>query len=413
MCSFGLGGGSLLLAVLLEVAEEALLLLGGLEATMTELGRGVDELQDDLLGGTAVDLGEQGLAQSQNTLLGTNSGALQHQEVVRDDTVVREATHGGDVLLRQISLGGAIVLDNRAIGLLDGLADAVDLLVLLRAVVEAVLTSAGHGVLDARRMPRANAGHLAQTLVGLAGQLADTPTVGDTLETVTLGDTDDVDLLVLLEDSRDANLLLEVLLDPVDLLLDGAAVDLDLGQVGLLGAEGQLVHLSVGEDADDLAVLDNAVQLLLELLLALLGGQVLGVLGESLLLGGNPVLVEAALEGVRQVLSPDGGEGAETTGGLDVADQANNDERGSLDDGDGLDDLLLVGLGAGAVQVAHDVGHAGLVAEESRKVGLDRLVILGERLDAATDVGGTLAGQETQRAVARGVVLTMRHLVLS
>ena len=99
----------------------------------------------------------------------------------------------------------------------------------------------------------------------------------------------------------------------------------------------------------------------------------LGVLGESLLLGGRPVTVETALDGVAQVLSPHGGEGAQTTGGLDVADQTNDDNGGSLDDGDGLDDLLLVGLGAGTVQVANNVGHTRLIAEESSKMGRDRL----------------------------------------
>lgn len=64
----------------------------------------------------------------------------------------------------------------------------------------AVLTSTGHGVLDTRRMPRANASDLAETLVRLARQLARAPTVGHTLEPTTLGDTDDVDHLVLLED---------------------------------------------------------------------------------------------------------------------------------------------------------------------------------------------------------------------
>jgi hypothetical protein len=52
----------------------------------------------------------------------------------------------------------------------------------------------------------------------------------------------------------------------------------------------------------------------------------LGVAGESLLLALVPVLVEAALELVAQVLGPDSSERAETTGSLNVSDDTNGNE---------------------------------------------------------------------------------------
>ena len=55
-------------------------------------------------------------------------------------------------------------------------------------------------------------------------------------------------------------------------------------------------------------------------------------------------LVEATLGLVRDVLGPDGGERAKAAGRLDVADNTDDDHRRRLDDGDGLDDLLLVHL---------------------------------------------------------------------
>jgi hypothetical protein len=42
--------------------------------------------------------------------------------------------------------------------------------------------------------------------------------------------------------------------------------------------------------------------------------------------------------------------------------------RRGLDDGDGLDDLLLVHLGTGTVKVTDDGGHTGLVAHGGSKV---------------------------------------------
>lgn len=86
--------------ILLEGTHEGLLLLGGLESTVTELGGGVDPLEVDLLGGTAGGLGVEGLAESHDTLLDTGNGALDHDEVVLDLTVVNEATKTVKMLVK-------------------------------------------------------------------------------------------------------------------------------------------------------------------------------------------------------------------------------------------------------------------------------------------------------------------------
>lgn len=186
------------------------------------------------------------------------------------------------------------------------------------------LTSTGNSPLDVGRMPGTDTGNLTQTLVSLTGQLLGTPTRGDTVETVTLGDGNDVDHLVLLEDGVDRDGLLEETVAELNLVGDRAAVDLDLHKVGLLLLEGGLADLGVGEDTDDGAVLLDALELAGDgRSLAL--GVLLGVLGEGLLLALVPVLVKPTLNLVAQVLSPHGSERAQATGSLDVSDQTNND----------------------------------------------------------------------------------------
>ena len=99
--------------------------------TYAELRRSVDELELDLLEITTGGVDHERLAEGDDTLLGTGDGALEHEEVVLDDTIVGEATHGRDGLLGDISLGGgvAFVLSR---------AETVDLLVELSTVVVAV-----------------------------------------------------------------------------------------------------------------------------------------------------------------------------------------------------------------------------------------------------------------------------------
>jgi len=70
----------------------------------------------------------------------------------------------------------------------------------------------------------------------------------------------------------------------------------------------------------------------------------LGVVSKCLLLAAVPVLIEPALDLIGEVRSPDSGEGAETARGLDVTDETDDNERGSLDDSDRLDNLTLVHL---------------------------------------------------------------------
>ena len=162
------------------------------------------------------------------------------------------------------------------------LPDAQDALVLLRAVEVTILTGTGDRDVHAGRVPRTNARNLAQTTVGLAGQAAHTPTGNHTLHTVTLGHTDRVHVLVLGEHLVHSHLLLEQGLAVGDLGSDVTAVDLDLQHVGLLLAQVQQLDLRVGDHADDLAVLLDALQLLL---------LVLGVLGQLLLQAGEGFLL--------------------------------------------------------------------------------------------------------------------------
>jgi hypothetical protein len=359
-----------------EGSENLVLLTGGLEATVTVLGGGVDELDIDLLGLPRLDGGEDGLSEGNGSLSGTSDTALDEDVVLVDLTVMGEATKRGNVLDDGISLGGGVVL-NTSHGTSS---DSVDLLVDLGSGMVSALTGAGDRPLDGRGMPSSNTSDLTETSMGLTGKSADTESLDDTLSAVTLGNTNDVEAFGVLEDFADADLLLELLLGPVDLLGDGTTVNLDLHDVGLVLTEGDLADLGGAENTDGSSVLLDALKITRVMGL---GGDVLvftvNVLGESLLLGVHPVLVESALHIGVEVLSEDGRECAGTAGGLDVSYDSNDLHRRALNDRDGVDDILLDGLlTLASFLIFDDVGHAGLVAHEGGKVNGLGGIILGE-----------------------------------
>lgn len=79
---------------------------------MSHLRRGVDELEVDLFQRGTLGVHQQRLAQGDDTALGTDAAALDHQEIVVDFTIEWETSHRGDGLVRQIVLGGGAVLDD-------------------------------------------------------------------------------------------------------------------------------------------------------------------------------------------------------------------------------------------------------------------------------------------------------------
>jgi len=243
-------------------------------------------------------------------------------------------------------------------------------------------------------MPCSNTSNLSETLVCLTGELLGSPTGHHTLESLTLGGSNNINLLILSEHSVNGDLLLEEVNGEVNLGGNVSSIDLDLSNVSLLLANVHQSHLGVGNGTDKLGVSLDLGELSVDG--SLVGGVLLSILAEGLLLGGVPSLVETATGLISNVLCPDGANGAETLGGLDVSNNTNDDEGRGLQDGDGLNDLLLVHLGSDLVHITDDVGHTGLVSKEGSQVGLLGLVILGESPHLSSVVSSPLFGEETQ-----------------
>lgn len=344
-----------------------------------------------------------GLSQSDDSLLDTGDGALEDEEVVVDLSVSNETAHGGD------GLGGSVELSG-AVGLITALANSVNLVVGGGSVVVTVLTGSGNGVLNVGRVPGSNTGDLSETSMGLSGQLLGSPSVGGSLVSLTLGDGNGVDHLVLLKDRVDGDGLLKVSLGPLDLVGNGATVDLDLGKVGLLLLERSQLGLGVSKNSDNRAVLLDSLKLLLDLGSITL--VLLGVLGEGGLLGLVPVLVESSSDLLGQVLGPDGGQRSQTSGSGNVTNNTDNNHGGSVDDGGSLDNLSLVHLGTSSVKISDNGGHTGLVTEEGGQGNGLGLVVLGEGLGLTSGLGASLSGEESQVTVSGLFVLSVRHFVM-
>lgn len=192
--------------------------------------------------------------------------------------------------------------------------------------------------------------------------MLDAVSLDDALGSLTTSDTNDIDVFVLCEYLIDGDLLLEQVPCELHLLFGSASVHLDLEDVVLLLSEVQSIHISVNDGSNDRAVFDNSLELKVLVLCAL--GQLGVVLGEGLLLGIHPVLVESPEGVLGELGGPNGGQGSEASGSLDVADKTDDSDGRSLNDGNWLDGLLLVELCARSIDLSENVGHTCLKSSE-------------------------------------------------
>lgn len=127
----------------------------------------------------------------------------------------------------------------------------------------------------------------------------------NSLESFTLGDSQNITVFILFEDCIDSDFFFEKSIGEVDFLGDSSSVNLDFNNVVFLLSQVEEFHLSGSNDSDDGAIFFDSVE-----------GNIDGffffrvfllVFGESLLFGVNPVSVESS-EGVFiEFLSPNSG----------------------------------------------------------------------------------------------------------
>jgi len=375
--------------------HKLVLLLNGLESTMTIFGRSIDEFEVDGFQVRSASRGDNGLAESDWALLRTSNTSLHTQPILIDNTVVRETTNRGDTLLSQVVLSGGT-------GSITLLTNSKDALVDLGTVMVTLLTGTSDSAVHTRRMPSTNTGDLTQTTVGLAGKTSNTPTSNNTNKSLTLGGSANINTFTFSEDIGNWDLLFEELLAEINLLSDaGTAVDLNFSQVSHLLAQVKLAHLGVAEQAYNLTIVLDAVELELNILRLL--SSLLGILGESLLLGSVPVLVEATLDFIRKMASPNSGKSAKTSWGFDVTNHTNSNKRRSFKDSNGLNSFLLVQFGSRSLNLTNNVSHTSLETNEGSQVARSTIlqIISGEFTATTMMVTSALAGAEAHGTMTR------------
>jgi len=395
---------------LLEWSHKLSFFFDGLESTVTEFGGGIDGFQVDLFQIFSFVVGQQWFSENDWSLSDTHAGSLDHDKVVLDFTVVWEASDWIDGFFSQIGYGGTVVhVDLAVFGLVAG-TQSVDLFVDFDSVVVAFLTASSNGVTNSRWMPSTNTSNLSETSVRFSGKFLGTPSAGYTLSSVTLSDTNAIGVVVGFEDGSDSDLGFEETLGEVDFGGGVTSVNLEFDDVSFLLFEWKHLHLGVGDESNNLAVLFDLVQS------SLLGrfrlGPFLLVFSESQFLGFSPVFVESSFALVRDVFSPDGFEGSKSSWGLDVSDDTDADHWWTIDDGTWLDNFFFVQFMTLSSDFSNDVGHTGFVSDETGQMCGFRFVVFWVRLESAEMSSGSFSWEKSLGTVSWCLKFSMGHFYL-
>jgi len=374
-----------------------------LESSVSHFGRGIDELKVDFFGMDSSDLGEEGSSEHEDSFFGSYDASFNHEEIVSDHSVVGESSHGGDGLVGEILGGGSIVGASSS----GSFTESVDLFVHFGSVMVSQLTGSGDIPSYSSRVPGSDTSDLSVTSMGFLLEMLNSESLNDSLESFTLGNSQNITIFVLLENAVDSHLLLEKVVSKVNFLGSSSSVNLNFDDVVFLLSKIEKFHLSGGDNSDDGAVLLDSVERDFDGLFFF--GVFLLVLGEGLLFGADPVLVESS-EGVFvEFLGPNGGKGSEASGGVDVSDDSDNNHRGAFDNGNGFNSLFFVEFGSGSFDVSKNVSHTGFEPSKSSEVAGLGSVILGERSASSSVMSGSSSGDKSKISVSGGFKFTVRH----
>jgi len=390
----------------LLATKEGVLLFGGLEATMSQFGRSIDELEVDRLQILARGLHKHRFSKQKESLSGTNAASLDDDKIVLDCTVMRESSQRCDVLFSDISISGSVVLGSTSFTL----SYSVNFLVQLSSVEESRLTGSGDSPGDSSGMPSSDTSDFSVTSVGFLLEMSNSPSFDDSSESFSLSYSQNVNDLILSEDLINSELLFKESSSEGDLISNRfSSVDLYFKDVVLFLSDVlDEVVLGVDDCSYSGAVFTDAVKLHLDFLGVL--GRFSLVVAESFLLGVNPVLVESSESALVKVVSPNGSKSSKSTRGLNVSNKTDNLQGRGFNNSDCLNLLFLVEFSFGSVNISENVGHASLESSEGGKVSGLSAIVSGERPDLTMNLLSSLSGQETEMAFTGLTVFSVGHL---
>ena len=358
---------------------------------MAKFRGSINEFEADFFQVDSLGVSEHGLSEQDELLFGSNATSFDDDEVISDNSVVWEASHGSDVLFGDIDCGGGVVF----VAVTLALTHPVYLFVDFGSVVVAQLTRSRHRPCYSRRMPSADTPNFSVASVRFLLQMSDSESFHDSCESFTFGDSDHIDVLIFIEYLVNFQILVEEAHSEFDFFSGVfSSVDLDFEDVILFLAEiPHEVLLGMGDDPNHTAVSFDSAELGFEFLGFF--GQLGVVVGESFLLGVHPILVESSHCANVEVIGPNRSQSSEATGSFDVSYQTDDLEWRGFDHSDCFNFLFLVELGFGSGDVSEDMCHSCFEASECGEVTGIGFVVFGEGSDSATVVAGPSAGYES------------------
>jgi hypothetical protein len=130
-----------------------------LESSVSHFGGSIDEFKVDFFLSGSSNLRDQRLSQHNNFLLGSNATSLNHDEIVLDNSVVRESSDGSNLFISNILGGGGRIGQST-------IRNSVNFFVHFSSMVITQLTGSGNSERNSGWMPSTNTSYFSKTSMG-------------------------------------------------------------------------------------------------------------------------------------------------------------------------------------------------------------------------------------------------------